>query len=211
MILFFFSWQEKRLTGAVNIFSGVGKNRFRQQHYSCNDIVEQLIILRFYNLTPTTSYWPIELKPSSHLPSTQASQVSLRTCLRPVIQVQRQMKSQSHLLAYSFTNLIASNLHKNSKVCKVITRTRYFIVDFFDQRASSLRPIPFYVGSTIIERKQRKTIQNTVTVIIRKFLFFGCSNEKVKNIGVLLEYLCGLRLYGGQRQETRFAFKRTST
>ena len=195
----FFPWQEKGLTGAVNIFSGVSKNRFRQQNYSCNDVVEHLIILRFYNCTPTISYWPIEMKASSHLPSTQASQVSLRTCLRPVIQVQRQMKSQSHLLAYSITNLIASNLHKNSKVCKVITRTRYFIVNFFDQRASSRRPIPFYVGSTIIEGKQRKTIQNIATVIIRKFLFFGCSNnEKVKNIGAQLEleYLSGLRLYG---------------
>ena len=55
MILFFFSGWKKRLTGAVNIFSGVSKNRFRQTHHSCND-VEQLIIRRFYNCTPTTSY-----------------------------------------------------------------------------------------------------------------------------------------------------------
>ena len=53
---FFFFWLEKRLTGAVNIFSGVSKNRFRQTHHSCND-VEQLITLRFYNCTPTTSYF----------------------------------------------------------------------------------------------------------------------------------------------------------
>ena len=53
-IIFF--WLEKRLTGAVNIFSGVSKNRFRQTHHSCND-VEQLIILRFYNRMPTTSYF----------------------------------------------------------------------------------------------------------------------------------------------------------
>ena len=104
---------------------------------------------------------------------------------------------KSHLLAYSITNLIASNLHKNSKVCKVITRTRYFIVDFFDQRASHLRPIPIYVASTIIERKQRKNyLEYILIVIIRKFLFFGSSKEKVKNIGVLLAHLSGLRLYG---------------
>ena len=157
----FFFWLEKHLTGAVNIFSGVSKNRFRQTHHSCND-VEQLIILRFYNCTPTTSYFnPRSSRRHQIIYRILASQVSLRTCLRPVIQIQRQMKSQSHLLAYSITNLLASNLHKNSKVCKVITRTRYFIVDFFDQRASSLRPISIYIASTIIERKQRKTIQNT--------------------------------------------------
>ena len=155
-IIFF--WLEKRLIGAVNIFSGVSKKRFR---HSCND-VEQLIILRFYNCMPTTSYFrPRSSRRHQIIYRVLASQVSLRPCLRCVIQIQRQMKSKSHLLAYSITNLIASNLHKNSKVCKVITRTRYFIVDFFDQRASSLRPIPNYVASTIIERKKRKTIQNT--------------------------------------------------
>ena len=51
----FFFWLEKRLTGAVDIFSGVSKNRFRQTHHSCNDL-EQLIFLRFYNCMPTTSY-----------------------------------------------------------------------------------------------------------------------------------------------------------
>ena len=99
------------------------------------------------------------------------------------------MKSQSHLLAYSIPNLIASNLHKNGKVCKVITRTRYFIVDFFDQRASCLRPIPIYVGSTIIERKQRKTIQNTVY----------CNNQKVSLLRVQQrkgsEHRCTFRIY----------------
>ena len=141
--------------------SGVSKNRFRQTHHSCND-VEQLIILRFYNCTPIAScFSPRSIRRHQIICRVLASQVSLQTCLRPVIQIQRQMKSQSHLVAYSITNLLASNLHKNSKVCKVITRTRYFIVDFFDQRASSLRPTPMYVGSTIIERKQRKTIQNT--------------------------------------------------
>ena len=160
-LFIFFFWLEKRLTGAVNIFSGVSKNRFRQTHHSCND-VEQLIILRFYNCMPTTSYFsPRSSRRHQIIYRVLASQVSLRTCLRCVIQIQRQMKSKSHLLAYSITNLIASNLHKNSKVCKVITRTRYFIVDFFDQRASSLRPIPNYVAPTIIESKKRKNIQNT--------------------------------------------------
>ena len=113
--------------------SGVSKSRFRQTHHSCND-VEQLIILRFYNCTPIAScFSPRSIGRHQIICRVLASQVSLRTCLRPVIQIQRQMKSQSHLLAYSITNLLASNLHKNSKVCKVITRTRYFIVDFFDQ------------------------------------------------------------------------------
>ena len=123
---------------------------------------DKLIILRFYNCTPITSCFSTRsIRRHQIIYRVLASQVSLRTCLRPVIQIQRQMKSQSHLVAYSITNLLASNLHKNSKVCKVITRTRYFIVDFFDQRASSLRPIPNNVASTIIERKKRKTIQNT--------------------------------------------------
>ena len=63
---FFFFWVEKRLTGAVNIFSGVSKNRFRQTHHCCN-YVEQLIILRFYNCMPTTSYFrsAIESKAST--------------------------------------------------------------------------------------------------------------------------------------------------
>ena len=71
MILIFFFWLEKRLTGAVNIFSGVSKNRFRQTHHSCND-VEQLVILRFYNCVPTTSYFrsAIESNASNHLQST---------------------------------------------------------------------------------------------------------------------------------------------
>ena len=113
--------------------SGVSKNRFRQTHHSCND-VEQLIILRFYNCTPIAScFSPRSIRRHQIICRVLASQVSLQTCLRPVIQIQRQMKSQSHLVAYSITNLLASNLHKNSKVCKVITRTRYFIVDFFDQ------------------------------------------------------------------------------
>ena len=113
--------------------SGVSKNRFRQTHHSCND-VEQLIILRFYNCTPIAScFSPRSIRRHQIICRVLASQVSLQTCLRPVIQIQRQMKSQSHLVAYSITNLLAFNLHKNSKVCKVITRTRYFIVDFFDQ------------------------------------------------------------------------------
>ena len=58
--MIFFFWVEKRLTGAVNIISGVSKNRFRQTHHSCND-VEQLIKLLQY---------VIESKASNHLQNT---------------------------------------------------------------------------------------------------------------------------------------------
>ena len=53
-----------------------------------------------------------------------------------------------------FTDLIASNLHKNSKVCKMITSARDFFIRFFDQGASCARPRPVPFRSAIIKKQK---------------------------------------------------------
>ena len=52
------------------------------------------------------------------------------------------------------TNLLITNLHKNSKVCQMITGASDLLIDFLDRRASSTRPGPVQLRPAVAKMQR---------------------------------------------------------